>query len=89
MKLYAEYRTDLKTMGFPKACVRAKWKQRGFTIGTSFWNADHILEVVEGGGECDLGGYQTLCVPCHKKKSAAYLKQRALARKLAKQQPSV
>ena len=89
MQLYVEYRTDLKTKGFPKECVRAKWKQRGFIPGKSFWQADHILEVVEGGGECGLDNFQTLCVPCHKKKSAAYLKQRALARKLAKQQPSV
>ncbi len=29
------------------------------------WEADHILEVVRGGGGCDLSNYQTLCKPCH------------------------
>lgn len=30
------------------------------------WEADHILPVVEGGGDCDLSNLRTLCVPCHK-----------------------
>ena len=32
-----------------------------------FWEADHINAVSEGGGECGLDNYRTLCVPCHKK----------------------
>ena len=35
------------------------------------WDADHILPVAEGGGECGVEGYQTLCVTCHRAKSAA------------------
>lgn len=31
------------------------------------WQADHIVPVVEGGGECGLDNLRTLCVPCHKK----------------------
>ena len=34
-----------------------------------FWEADHILPVEEGGGECDLLNLQTLCVPCHAAKT--------------------
>ena len=30
------------------------------------WEADHIVPVVEGGGECGLDNYRTLCVRCHK-----------------------
>lgn len=31
----------------------------------SLWDADHILPVCEGGGECDLQNIRTLCVACH------------------------
>lgn len=31
------------------------------------WQADHIKPVIEGGGECDLSNFRTLCIPCHKK----------------------
>ena len=34
-----------------------------------FWEADHIRPVAEGGGESDLSNFQTLCVPCHAKKT--------------------
>jgi 5-methylcytosine-specific restriction endonuclease McrA len=30
-----------------------------------FWQADHILAVAEGGGDCGLENLRTLCVPCH------------------------
>ena len=36
-----------------------------------FWEADHVVAVAEGGGESDLQNFQTLCVPCHAKKSRA------------------
>ncbi len=32
----------------------------------SLWDADHIVPVVEGGGECDLENIRTLCLLCHK-----------------------
>lgn len=32
------------------------------------WQADHIIPVVEGGGECGLENFRILCAdPCHKK----------------------
>ena len=34
------------------------------------WDADHIVPVVEGGGECGLDNYRTLCLPCHRKVTA-------------------
>jgi 5-methylcytosine-specific restriction endonuclease McrA len=33
----------------------------------SLWDADHIVPVVEGGGECDLSNIRTLCIRCHQK----------------------
>jgi 5-methylcytosine-specific restriction endonuclease McrA len=35
------------------------------------WDADHIVEVRDGGGSCGLENFQTLCYRCHKKKTAA------------------
>jgi 5-methylcytosine-specific restriction protein A len=32
----------------------------------SLWDADHILPVAEGGGECDLDNIRTLCLRCHR-----------------------
>lgn len=31
----------------------------------SLWQADHIVPVVEGGGECGIDNFRTLCLPCH------------------------
>lgn len=45
------------------------------------WEADHIVPVVEGGGCCGLDGYRTLCIPCHKRESAALAARRAESRK--------
>ncbi len=42
----------------------AKWGIRG--IRRSLWDADHILPVAEGGGECDLANIRTLCLICHR-----------------------
>lgn len=37
----------------------------------TLWDADHIVPVVEGGGECDLGNIRTLCVLCHRRETLA------------------
>jgi 5-methylcytosine-specific restriction endonuclease McrA len=44
---------------------------RGWRGSGHRWHADHIVPVVEGGGECDLENYRTLCVTCHKQETAA------------------
>ncbi len=36
----------------------------------SLWDADHIVPVVEGGGECDLSNIRTLCLKCHRAATA-------------------
>jgi 5-methylcytosine-specific restriction endonuclease McrA len=43
-------------------------KQMGFNASRSYWEADHIQEVIRG-GQNRLENLQTLCVPCHKAKT--------------------
>lgn len=40
----------------------------GFNFRSHFWEADHIVEVING-GDSGLANMQTLCVPCHKAKT--------------------
>ena len=34
--------------------------------GGGLWDADHIIPVVKGGGQCGLDNLRTLCIKCHK-----------------------
>jgi 5-methylcytosine-specific restriction protein A len=43
----------------------------------NLWDADHVVPVVEGGGECDLSNMRTLCLKCHRETTAALRKRRA------------
>jgi hypothetical protein len=40
----------------------------GFKPFQHTWEADHIVEVREG-GKNELSNFQTLCMPCHKEKT--------------------
>lgn len=55
-----------------------KWDNR-----TSLWDADHIREVVNGGGECGLENMQTLCVWCHRAKTSGLSEKRKAERRAA------
>ena len=46
----------------------------------SLWDADHILPVAEGGGQCDLDNLRTLCVACHREATARLRARLRLAR---------
>lgn len=47
--------------------ARMEWGLRLGSAGRkSLWDADHIVPVVEGGGECDLENIRTLCLKCHR-----------------------
>jgi 5-methylcytosine-specific restriction endonuclease McrA len=54
---------------FEKLPARARKRLRGsLDLGerrSSFWDADHIVPVAEGGGECELDNLRTLCLWCH------------------------
>lgn len=48
----------------------------------SLWDADHILPVAEGGGECDLRNLRTLCLRCHRLATAELRARLLLQRRL-------
>jgi 5-methylcytosine-specific restriction enzyme A len=45
------------------------------------WEADHIVPVVEGGGECGLENLRTVCLRCHKSETKKLAARRALAKR--------
>ena len=57
------------------------WREWGLKPGSrrSLWDADHIVPVVEGGGECDLANIRTLCLKCHRAATSELRSRRALA----------
>lgn len=44
------------------------------------WDADHIVPVSEGGGECGLDNLRTLCLKCHRAETVALRKRRRATR---------
>jgi len=53
-----------------RAALLAHWGLKRRTR-KSLWDADHILPVAEGGGECDLDNIRTLCLRCHRQATMA------------------
>lgn len=53
--------------------------QQGFSGAdhASLWQADHIVAVKDGGGECGLDNLQTLCTSCHQRKTTEMRKRHA------------
>lgn len=51
--------------GANRASLLAHWGL-GRRSRKSLWDADHILPVIEGGGECDLENIRTYCLRCHR-----------------------
>jgi 5-methylcytosine-specific restriction endonuclease McrA len=48
----------------------------------TLWDADHVVPVAEGGGQCDLKNMRTLCLKCHREVTSA-LRQRLKARTIS------
>jgi 5-methylcytosine-specific restriction protein A len=69
-----------ETMGdpirFKLLLLRAGLTKSGFQFRNSCWDMDHIVEVVNGGGSCDLDNLQTLCCRCHREKTNDLLRSR-------------
>jgi len=72
----AEYNHIRRLRGAARAKANGKWGLRG---RKSLWDADHIVPVVEGGGECDLSNMRTLCLRCHRIHTATLLERRRAA----------
>ncbi len=64
---YAELK---RSRGNARAQALALWGMNSITARRSLWDADHILPVAEGGGQCDLDNLRTLCLPCHREATA-------------------
>jgi 5-methylcytosine-specific restriction endonuclease McrA len=64
-------RRDLRKLDF--AARRRFLKEWKLKDGSrkSLWDADHIVPVAEGGGQCDLSNMRTLCLKCHARATAA------------------
>jgi 5-methylcytosine-specific restriction endonuclease McrA len=56
-------------------------RYRWFFGRRSCWDADHIVPVAEGGGECTLENIRTLCVPCHQRVTKDQARNRASRRR--------
>jgi len=59
---YAELK---RSRGGARLRLLERWGLKRLNRKT-LWDADHIVPVVEGGGECDLENIRTLCLVCHR-----------------------
>lgn len=50
------------------------------------WEADHIVPVIEGGGQTGLENFRTACLQCHKEQTRLLARRRAEQRKNHKDQ---
>ncbi len=66
-----------RVAGIRTRLIASGWDYETVSGIKSMWAADHTIPVVEGGGECGLDGYRTLCVPCHKRATKELAGRRA------------
>ena len=78
----AAYRLIRKARGTRRNRLLSLWGLAALDR-KSLWDADHILPVVEGGGECELANLRTLCVHCHRVVTSALRARRQTARSIA------
>ena len=76
-----ELRRLKRSRGTRRAELTAHWGLKT-RVRQSLWDADHILPVAEGGGECDLDNVRTLCLRCHRE-ATRKLRERMRRAKLA------
>ena len=68
----AELRRIKKLRGAARVRAEAAW---GVRARKSLWDADHLIPVAEGGGECDLSNMRTLCLKCHRARTVELLER--------------
>ena len=73
--------TTLRAEGWKNVRLRGHGCYADALEFSSCWEADHIQAVAEGGGQCGLENYRTLCFVCHKKQSAQQASMRAAGRR--------
>ena len=76
----AAVRALKRSRGERRVELLAMWGLASVKARRSLWDADHIVPVAEGGGQCDLDNLRTLCLPCHREVTAELRRRlRALA----------
>ncbi len=71
---YADLR---RSRGTHRLKLLKRWGLKRISRKT-LWDADHIVPVVEGGGECDLDNLRTLCLVCHRQQTLDLRRRRKL-----------
>jgi 5-methylcytosine-specific restriction endonuclease McrA len=66
---------------YSAACDAANVPTKLRRMTRRLWEMDHIIPVVEGGGDCGLENLRTLCISCHAKETADLAARRAAARR--------
>jgi len=72
----AAWRDLKRSRGTHRLRLLEKWGLKKLNRKT-LWDADHIVPVIEGGGECDLENIRTLCVACHREETKRLRARRA------------
>lgn len=64
------------SLDYTALCLKAAMWLRDWLARRSFWAADHIVEVQDGGFGCDMNNMQTLCNVCHNLKTQSEKRRR-------------
>jgi len=62
----AAYNALKRSRGAARTAGLSLYGMKTISSRRSLWDADHILPVAEGGGQCDLDNLRTLCLLCHR-----------------------
>ena len=83
MALNAEWRRikRARTSQERRECGEFRQRYRWFFRRRTYWDADHIVPVAEGGGECTMANIRTLCVPCDQHLTKEQARNRASHRR--------
>jgi len=60
-----------------RPALYARAARRAWRLERPRWEADHIVPVADGGGECGLENYRLLCRACHVSVTAGWRRARA------------
>lgn len=66
---------------FAAKCAEVSLPLHLRNLDRRLWEADHIVPVIEGGGDCGPENLRTLCWACHRSETAALKKRLSAARK--------
>jgi 5-methylcytosine-specific restriction enzyme A len=77
MSIHPMIAATLRAEGWTNTRLRGKGCYSDALEFSSCWEADHIVPVASGGGQCGISYFRTLCYVCHKKVSANQAAARA------------